>query len=720
MGVLIALAVLAFSILRFTVLQPATFVIAGLRILFLLLLGWCLFLPNRRNAEISYVKPRFVVALDATASMKITPGEGINSRWRDAQAVIHMPWVDVVSAECEVDAYPIRPDLGNQISIAGLTNLQADANASYLRNAMVILSQRYAGQNVSGMLLLSDGLDTREALDDWAAGDWPWPIYTASFESAEDWQAEPDVRVDTVKTPRRVVVDWQTELKTIVSGQGTRGQPINVRLLKDGVIASEEPTVIPEMGGSRELNFTLDHSEIGTFTYAIHVPPLPGETHTNDNTYMLSVQVVDARNQLLYVEGAPRWESKYLTRTLKKSSQVTPLVFLRGPGGKFLTIGQRGNASADMTTSELANFKIVVVGDLESTELGDARAQNLVNFVDQGGSLILLGGARAWGSRGYSQTALKKVLPVKSHGNVLSEGKFPSSLTDTGRSHPAFAGDPAIWEAMPPVLSYVPGVELTPGAQALATASDGGSVHPIIATQRYGQGKVIAILTDSLWRWSLSIGTASTKPYGRFVEQLMVWMSPAEDAIQAAKVELFSDREEVYLGETLDLSARLGRKLNMDRADTQVTCAITDAEDRTLPFSMQASEVVTSSGTSFPGYISTFKADQPGLYTATAIARSGTRELSSEPITFYVRPFTPESIPKPVDAELLRTLAKSSGGQFFESKDALNAALSGLTFATQEQESVEFSSLWRTLVMLSCLTLLLAIEWILRRVKNLP
>ena len=74
---------------------------------------------------------------------------------------------------------------------------------------------------------LSDGLDTREDNDDWAAEHRPYPIYTVRLEPPNIWKVEPDLHVDALNTPRRVVVGWDTELKANISGQGTRGRTVD-------------------------------------------------------------------------------------------------------------------------------------------------------------------------------------------------------------------------------------------------------------------------------------------------------------------------------------------------------------------------------------------------------------------------------------------------------------------------------------------------------------
>ena len=78
-----------------------------------------------------------------------------------------------------------------------------------------------------------------------------------------------------------------------------------------------------------------------------------------------------------------------------------------------------------------------------------------MKFVEDGGSLVLLGGRQSWEANGFFQTELSKVMPVRADAlkAIEAEEPFPVLLTDTARAHPAFAGDPEFWEIIPPLLS---------------------------------------------------------------------------------------------------------------------------------------------------------------------------------------------------------------------------------------------------------------------------
>ena len=124
------------------------------------------------------------------------------------------------------------------------------------------------------------------------------------------------MRIDTVAAARRVTAGWKSEIKVKVSGQGTKGAPLTVQLFENDKLIQEKPTKIPDSGGERDVVFEVERPQTGTFTYRVFIPPLKGEKNKEDNEWSTIVEVVDAKNRLLYAEGVPRWEYKYLRRIL--------------------------------------------------------------------------------------------------------------------------------------------------------------------------------------------------------------------------------------------------------------------------------------------------------------------------------------------------------------------------------------------------------------------
>ena len=153
------------------------------------------------------------------------------------------------------------------------------------------------------------------------------------------------------------------------------------------------------------------------------------------------------------------------------------------------------------------------------------------------------------------------------------------------RAHPAFAGDPSFWNVVPPVLSVFAGATLQPAAQALVVAETPDGPAPVIATQRYGDGKVAAVLTDSLWRWQLGPEATEHRLYQRFWTQLVSWLLPQAEHLAGDRIDLFADLDQVFFGESLHLHAQLGDATRPGPA--AVRCTITMPDGRRIPFQMQ-------------------------------------------------------------------------------------------------------------------------------------
>ena len=360
-GVLTALAVTVAGYWFFVNRDWIQALMVALRTVFFLLLGWCLLMPGERTVETIQMKPRFIVLLDKSQSMTMTRGEKTTNRWQVAQSVLQMPWAASMENKYEIDFYAFAEDVSSKVALKECATLKADGNATLLRDALRKTAGRYTGIDVAGCLLLSDGLDTREAFKEWAMEKRSFPVFSLPLEKDVVWEDEPDIRVETLSTPRRVTVGWQSELKVVISGQGTKGKPFPVKLFKDEEQQQETETQIPEGGGNREVVFRLDHKEVGVNTYRVVLPKLTGETQTTDNESSVVVQVQDAKNRLMYVEGAPRWESKYLSRVLRESKLISPAIFLKGPKGKFMTYGVNQDIAPDMDEAKLSMFKIVVL-----------------------------------------------------------------------------------------------------------------------------------------------------------------------------------------------------------------------------------------------------------------------------------------------------------------------------------------------------------------------
>jgi len=291
-------------------------------------------------------------------------------------------------------------------------------------------------------------------------------------------------------------------------------------------------------------------------------------------------------------------------------------------------------------------------------------------------------------------------------------------LTNEARGHPAFAGDASLWQNVPPVLSVFAGGSLSPSAQVLVLTETPSGPQPVVVAQRFGQGKVAAILTDSLWRWQLGPEAERTRPYERFWTQMVSWLLPREEALGQMRLELFADRDQLYLGETVELRARLGGENTPQPKSLEAQ--ITLPNGRELPFRMEPQQVTTSLGKTFPGFALSLNAENAGTHKVVVSANVNGSTVTSQPLSFFVKPYSPESAPRPAKIEVLQTLAKATDGQFYDNLDRMDEGLSSLRLKASEESNSEYKTLWRHWPILVAIMVLLALSWGLRKSRNMP
>jgi len=722
-GLLAALAALAYAAWRYLPRNATGLSLVGLRVLFLLLLFWVLLLPGKKSAITEIVKPRFIVLLDVSGSMSQSADETAGrTRWESALDMLDRPWSKTVRAKCHVEVYPFHADLETPRAFEQVAELKPEGKSSHLNLCLNRLFERLRGQELAGVLVLSDGVDTREKKDLWAEANWPAPLYVVQLEKPGVPDDKPDMRVDNMDTPRRAIVGWDTALSVTVAGQGGKGEPFPVVLFKNGKEVEKVAVQFPPEGGSRDVQFKLTHPEVATETYTVRIPVLPGEVQTNDNEMTLAVDVLDAKNRVLFLEDVPRFESKHLSRALFANKDITPLAFFQlpsraTPGAKeWVAYGDRQGLSFDLTPDQLRLNKIIILGDFDSEALSPEHCRTILEFVEKGGSLILLGGQKLWGENGISKTELSKLLPFTRAGAPALEGKFNVAWTAEGRAHPALANNPDLPAELPPILSIFTGCTLSGGAFTLVDAAVDNGRQPVLVSRVYGQGKVLAVLTDSLWRWVMQPGV--DKPYPKFWRQIVQWMSPSESELDKYHIELFTDAGTIAVGDPAILQSRLVIPAGENRKNWKVACEVTTPADRTFALAMSGRSIQAGGGAEIPGYVAEFTPSEPGNYKAVAAVEIDGKKIVSAPCLFSVRATSQEMVLKPINEKVLKALARSSGGRY-GTADELVGALQDLRVKENRERKLEYQSLWQTALVLSCLIGLLAVEWVIRKLRNM-
>ncbi len=233
---------------------------------------------------------------------------------------------------------------------------------------------------------------------------------------------------------------------------------------------------------------------------------------------------------------------------------------------------------------QLYVYDALVIANVEGDFFTRAQLGMAADFVsERGGGLLVLGG-RSFTQRGLSGTPLEEALPVElsdRRGGLvrtsLGAGNLPAhnklTLTPEGEGHPIMRMGGSLeetrksWSALPALAASATLGGPRPGATVLAlTTAPGGGVYPIVAVQRYGQGRSMIFAGEASWRWKMLV-PSTDRTYEFFWRQTARWLSStAPDPVAIALPDAPEPGDTI----SIDVTAR-------DDAFAPVTDAIVDS-----------------------------------------------------------------------------------------------------------------------------------------------
>ncbi len=699
----------------------------ALRAAALTLLSLLLLLPERRTESVQSELPVLAVAVDVSASLQEPVPEGRgelrSGRVREELQAGAMRrglenfrvwWFEIADGVEEVSGPPAGPG-----TFQGARSL--------LMPALNRIAARLQGQNTAGILLLTDGLDQSGAALTAAARE--VPVYALELEEPRAAEAaKPDAWIAEVNYPRRAVVNWKTSVDVMVRRQpATAAGVLPVNLIADGKTLQSVPVTWAAGESFRVVPFEFTPEKVGQWVLRAEIlPPPEADAQPLNNRREFMIEVLDPENRVLYLEGSPRWEFKFLKRALLADRGVLLSAFVGNGAGAFVNFseedGKGSGAAAALappafTAAGLAKYKVVILGDLPSTALRPEDLKGLAEFVDKGGGLLIVGGPQSCAPDGLcAAPELAAILPVTpGAGSKVREGRFAVDVPPGKRTHPALQGlNPEL--PLPSLLSIYAPVKTGPLAEILLATGDG---DPLLAVRACGQGRSAVILSDSLWHWRLGDtetggGRGATR-YQNFYAQLVTWLGPRQDRDdRGGLVQLYLGALEADARQPVAIGAVLSG-VAPERAG--LTCRIRTPAGTDVVLPMAAASLGPNVGLNRPqpGFLCEYRPVEPGTHTVSVAAPDGSATVS---VKLLVREPFAERTGAPADHAWLEALCRGTGGVLVPWKE--RGRLPDLIpHQPREYRSISETALWPNPAGLVLLVALLCAEWWLRRQRHL-
>jgi uncharacterized membrane protein len=432
---------------------------------------------------------------------------------------------------------------------------------------------------------------------------------------------------------------------------------------------------------------------------------------------------------ILYYQGALQWGYRFLRGALESDPSFHLTSILNPALGVKLTQAS-GSSMDDLpdNAADLKRFQIVILAHVLADQLTPAQQQALVDYAKGGGGVLFIAPDSAATDR-FAGTPLEEMLPVvfdrygsdsqqQASTNAFMQ-RMQSALATTGGGDPGGDGYDNSADNAPTLvpLTVLPAAgTLLKGSQAplfsnyarverAKPAAEVLAVHPtertsddaprvLLARQQFGQGFTVAMATDLLWRWKMSLPSSSRAPEV-FWQQLMLSLVPAP----AEGMRIVKSSSTAAVNRTASLT---------------VTGATGDTQPRIEAVSPTGGEHWLGAVSSPNGWVATFTPDVLGRWQLSATDAKGNVASMSLPVGDTVR--TAENSNAPPDIEGMRQIADATGGALIGADPVFQPKPADTPGGDEAKTS---EPLWNQSWLLGTLLGLYAIELIARRMFRL-
>jgi hypothetical protein len=398
---------------------------------------------------------------------------------------------------------------------------EVDTGTQLLSALTDALAQEPRGR-IAGIIAISDG----QIHDSELAIDLPAPMHLLQTGKATDW----DRRLSVRNAPAFAIIGEPVTLTLRVDDMGNappdvRNVPLDISI--DGELAQRFNVPV---GKDIELPLTLPHS--GRNVIQFTSPAIDTELTDRNNTALIQINGVRDRLRVLLVSGEPHAGGRTWRNLLKSDSSVDLVHFtiLRPPdkqdGVPVSELSLIAFPTRELFLEKINDFDLIIFDRYKRRGiLPTLYLENIVNYVEQGGAVLVAAGVDFASADSIYRSPLGRVIPAEPTARVIEEPYRPV-VTELGERHPVTTDLPSNgdWGRWLRQIDVVP----TSGN----TVMEGVDGRPLLVLDRVGEGRVALLASDHAWLWNR--GYDGGGPQLELLRRLGHWMMKEPDLEEEA------------------------------------------------------------------------------------------------------------------------------------------------------------------------------------------
>lgn len=653
------------------------------------------------------------VLVDHSRSMGIA--DDGKTRLQNAEDVLDNQLLPDLSKRFQVRLYEFGRDA---VRIDQARNLTADDNATRIGDSLKHIASEAGTMPLGAIVLLTDGGDNTGGIDRDTISQLRQlrvPVDTVGFGPDH---FNKDIEIVDVSTPARALPQSKLSARVAIRQHGYAGSHVKLIVREnDHPIAQQDVVLRPDAEQSETILFNAGPA--GAHSFQIGIEPQPDEENKQNNAVVRLINVGEKKMRILYFEGEPRWEFKFIRRAVEDDPSVEIFTVLRTTQNKTYRQSTTGVVDAHELENgfptkpeDLFRYDGLIIGSVEASYFSTEQQAMIRDFADRrGGGVLFLAGRFTLSDGAYAKTPMAEMMPLRLLPDKTWSRDFATAtLTDAGKESVITRIEEdrnlniARWLKMPQIANYAEMGSPKPGAEVLMNVAEPGHrPTPLLAIQNYGHGRVGVFATAGSWRWKM-LQDHTDRSHAMFWQQLLRWMvneTPGQ-VLSSTPHQVLADDTQV----PLRVSVRDKTYETVSGATVQTTVVRPDGSSDVVELKPDPLE---------PGsYEGEYTADKPGTYVAETTARQDKTELGRDTITFRREDGVAENFGAAQNRDLLEKLSSDTNGNYYTPGNAKK--LSGEVAVSEAGITAHDNlDIWDMPILFLLVILIRGGEWLLRR-----
>lgn len=717
--------------------QPARTgrLLLALRLLSVAVLTFAMFRPAFQKSDSDDNPVQLFILSDASRSMNTADMPGGATRFQAVRADLakyESRWKEL-GKKVEVRQFDFARDL--EAYDPTLTEGVGDQTA--FGKVLEDLAREARDHRTLGVLLLTDG--AHRAVAPFNAeplpaarklGDMQIPIYSVGYGGSSfgslDLSVE-ELRVDPVVFEKKLV-----PISCRIRAVGANGKKIRARVLledRNGKRPNESGPLKPAPSTQQAKTvqeIEVKHDDEILSVDLSFVPMLPGElkiavqVETDENELLtrnnLRERIVSVKKgglNVAYFDTARPEQSRI--RAVNGADKIQ-LEFQEVRTGKFAA-----QSRLDPTWFDRGRFDVYIIGDVRADWFGPEILKKLENRLEEGASLLMIGGQQNFGVGGYATSPLANWLPVQlDSGDFRPAGQMnPSTqISEDVKMIPTELGlreyvmqlgtgdkNRSLWMDLPDLQGAS---RLKPSNELVRVWAESRDKHPLLLTSEVGRARVAAFAGDTTWLW-YSDGKAEL--HQRFWRQLILWLARKE-ADKDQPVWVMVSPSNYSPGGVANLTFGARAADGSELRDAEFEVQITSPDGRNEKITPRRLNDETTSEFS--------KTAEPGDYWVSVLARYKGKLIPYNAYSRFIVDSRDLELDYPsTDYEFLKELSSASGGSSGKPEEIGNLLERLKQTKVAALNRIQVITLWDNWWLLLVFVGLMTTEWFVRKKRGL-